>query len=147
MSVRMLGGDDVRLFRRPRSGRAGTAGARHASRSCSGSITRLASRRSGSEVRDPGGIAEYVMSSRCEWTWRTTRYVVGPSRLVPRAPRVLPRRRTASDRAGHGSRTCFPVGEGLLPFTEPAKAAAALDDVERDYAPHARPAGRIAAEY
>jgi hypothetical protein len=41
----------------------------------------------------------------------------------------------------------LPVGEGILPFSCLDEAAAAIRDVEADYARHARAARTVAAEY
>jgi hypothetical protein len=90
---------------------------------------------------------DYVMSSRGEWTVAKNAYVVGPSGwFSERSACYLAAGRPviAQDT---GFSDVFPVGEGLLAFTGPAEAAAALDEVERDHARHARSARELAAEY
>ena len=41
----------------------------------------------------------------------------------------------------------LPVGEGLMSFSTLSEAAAAIRDVEKDYARHSRAARAIAEEY
>jgi glycosyltransferase involved in cell wall biosynthesis len=46
-----------------------------------------------------------------------------------------------------GFASVLPVGEGLIPFTNMEEAAAAIREVEADYARHSKAARAIAEEY
>jgi hypothetical protein len=95
----------------------------------------------------PDAYRDYVVSSRGEWTVAKNAYVAGPSGwFSERSACYLAAGRPviAQDT---GFSDVLPVGEGLLAFTGPDEAAAALDEVERDHARHARAARAIAAEY
>jgi hypothetical protein len=90
---------------------------------------------------------EYVAGSRAEIGIAKEAYVKGNSGWF-------------SDRAAHylasgkpvlaqstGIERCLPTGSGLLTFATPAEAAAAIEEVNRDYRGHCRAAREFAAEF
>lgn len=97
--------------------------------------------------RDVDAYRTYIRSSAGEFSVAKEQY-------------VLPRSGWFSDRtvtylaAGRpavvqdtGFGCALPTGEGLLPFSSPDEAVAALEAIEMDYGRHARAARRIAEEY
>jgi len=90
---------------------------------------------------------DYVAGSRAEIGIAKEAYVKGNSGWF-------------SDRAAHylasgkpvlaqstGIERCLPTGRGLLTFTTPAEAAAAIEEVNRDYRAHCHAAREFAAEF
>jgi hypothetical protein len=95
----------------------------------------------------PDAYRDYVMSSRGEWTVAKNAYVEGRCGwFSERSACYLAAGRpvVAQDT---GLSDVLPVGEGLLAFTSPAEAEAAVREVERDHARHARAARAVAEEY
>jgi hypothetical protein len=87
---------------------------------------------------------DYVRGSRGEFSVAKHGYVVGRTGWVSdRTACYLAAGRPAVVQ-DTGMRTHLPVGEGLLVFDELGDAVRALEDVERDYARHARAARALA---
>jgi hypothetical protein len=90
---------------------------------------------------------DYVRRSRGEFSVAKHGYVVGRTGWVSdRTACYLAAGRPAVVQ-DTGLRAHMPVGEGLLVFDALEDAAAALAEVERDYAHHARAADALAARY
>jgi hypothetical protein len=90
---------------------------------------------------------EYVQSSKAEWGVAKNGYVQGrPGWFSCRSACYLAAGRpvVAQDT---GFSQVLPTGEGILVFKTQDEAVAAIQDVDRNYAKHARAARAIAAEY
>lgn len=96
---------------------------------------------------DPDDYRRYIQTSKGEWSVAKSGYVIGrPGWFSCRSACYLASGRpTVVQDTGFSS--VLPVGEGILSFDDPFGAAAALEEVERDYARHARAAREIACEY
>jgi glycosyltransferase involved in cell wall biosynthesis len=89
---------------------------------------------------------EYIQSSKAEWSVAKHAYVQGqPGWFSERSACYLASGRPVVVQ-DTGLAGVFPVGEGILPFATLEEAAAAIREVEGDYARHARAARSIAAE-
>jgi hypothetical protein len=101
------------------------------------------------EVVCPGfdSYRAYVQSSMAEWSVAKHGYVQGqPGWFSERSACYLAAGRPVVVE-DTGFSTTLPVGQGLLPFTTPEQAAAAIREVEADYARHARAARALAEAY
>jgi hypothetical protein len=96
---------------------------------------------------DPWSYREYLATSKGEWSIAKEGYVKSRSGwfsgrsacyLALGRPCVL---------QDTGWSKYYPTGHGLLPFTTPAEAAAALDQVAGHYEAHCRAARQIAAQH
>jgi hypothetical protein len=99
-----------------------------------------------SKCGDIDAYRRYLQSSKAEWSVAKNGYVVGqPGWFSCRSGRYL-----ASGRPvvlqDTGFSSVLPVGEGILAFTNPDEAVAAIEDVDRDYRRHSRAARDIAEE-
>ncbi len=89
---------------------------------------------------------DYVQSSKAEWSVAKNAYVQGqPAWFSERSACYLAAGRPVVVQ-DTGLAGVLPVGEGILPFMTLEEAAAAIREVEGDYARHARAARAIAAE-
>ncbi len=110
--------------------------------------------RAGWCVVDPSGICgdldtyrDYIQSSKAEWSVAKNAYVQGQSGwFSERSACYLAASRPVVVQ-DTGFTKWLPVGEGILSFRTLEEAAAAIRDVERDYARHAKAARRSAEEY
>jgi hypothetical protein len=90
---------------------------------------------------------EYIRSSKGEWTVAKNAYVQGrPGWFSERSACYLASGRPVVVQ-DTGFAEVLPVGEGILPFSTLEQAAAALREVELDYARHARAARAIAEDH
>jgi hypothetical protein len=89
----------------------------------------------------------YIQSSKGEWTVAKNGYVQGrPGWFSERSACYLAAGRPVIVQET-GFDAVLPVGEGIVPFSTVEEAAAAIAEVERDYARHSHAAREIAAEY
>jgi hypothetical protein len=90
---------------------------------------------------------DYIQTSRGEWGVAKHAYVQGrPGWFSERTACYLASARPAIVQdTGFGA--VLPIGEGLMSFSTLTEAAAAIRDVEKDYARHSRAARAIAEEY
>jgi hypothetical protein len=110
--------------------------------------------RQGWRVVDPGVVCpdadsyrRYIESSKAEWSVAKNGYVQGRSGwFSERSVCYLAAGRPVVVQ-DTGFSAVLPVGEGVLPFTTPEEAAAAVREVEADYPRHARAARAVAEEY
>ncbi len=90
---------------------------------------------------------DFVESSKAEWTVAKGGYVVGQSGWFScRSACYLAAGRPVVVQ-DTGLESVLPLGEGILAFTSPGEAAAAIREVEGNYGRHARSARAIAEEY
>jgi len=96
---------------------------------------------------DLDSFCRYIESSKGEWSVAKNAYVLGRSGWFgERSARYLAAGRPVMlQETGYSS--ALPVGEGLLAFTTLEEAAAAIREVEGNYAHHAKAARAIAEEY
>jgi hypothetical protein len=89
----------------------------------------------------------YIESSMAEWSVAKNGYVQGRSGwFSERSACYLAASRPVIVQ-DTGFSTIFPVGEGIVPFTTMDEAVAAINEVEGNYARHARAARALAEEY
>ncbi len=89
----------------------------------------------------------YIESSMAEWTVAKNGYVVGqPGWFSERSACYLAVGRPVVVQ-DTGFAPVLPVGEGILPFRTLEEAVAAIREVERNYARHAKAARAIAEDY
>jgi hypothetical protein len=89
----------------------------------------------------------YIQSSKGEWSVAKNGYVQGrPGWFSERSACYLAAGRPVIVQ-DTGFDAVLPVGVGIVPFSNVDEAAAAIAEVERDYARHSRAAREIAAEY
>jgi len=89
----------------------------------------------------------YIESSKGEWSVAKNGYVQGqPGWFSERSACYLAAGRPVVVQ-DTGIAPVLPVGVGIVPFTSPAEAVAAVRDVERDYPRHATAARAIAEAY
>ena len=90
---------------------------------------------------------EYIESSKAEWSVAKNGYVLGrPGWFSCRSACYLAAGRPVVVQETGFSKV-LPVGAGLLPFTTMEEAAAAVHEVNGNYAQHAKAARAIAEEY
>lgn len=90
---------------------------------------------------------QYIESSKAEWSVAKNGYVLGqPGWFSCRSACYLAAGRPVAVQDTGFSRV-LPVGEGLLTFTTVAEAVAAIQEIEVDYARHAKAARALAVEY
>jgi hypothetical protein len=96
---------------------------------------------------DLGSYRDYIESSMAEWSVAKNGYVLGQTGWFScRSACYLAAGRPAVVQET-GFSALFPVGEGLLPFSQIEEAAAAIGEVVANYARHAKAARAIAEEY
>lgn len=97
--------------------------------------------------RDMETYRDYIRSSMAEWSVAKNGYVVGqPGWFSCRSACYLAAGRpVVVQDTGFGA--VLPVGEGIVPFRTMEEAAAAVREVEANYARHAKAARAIAEEY
>jgi hypothetical protein len=104
---------------------------------------------------DLDSFREYTESSKGEWSVAKNGYVLGQSGwFSERSARYLAAGRPVmlqdtgySSILDTGYSSILPVGEGLLAFTTAEEAAAAVQEIETNYAHHAKTAREIAEAY
>jgi hypothetical protein len=96
---------------------------------------------------DPDSYRQYIESSKAEWSVAKNGYVVGQAGWFScRSACYLAAGRPVVVQDS-GFRAVLPTGEGLLAFHTLEEAVAAIQDVEAQYARHARAAREIAEAY
>lgn len=96
---------------------------------------------------DPDGYRHYLESSKAEWSVAKSGYVQGRSGwFSERSACYLAAGRPVVVQ-DTGFSAVLPVGEGIVPFTTPEEAVAAIREVEGNYPRHAKAGRAIAAEY
>jgi hypothetical protein len=89
----------------------------------------------------------FIRSSRAEWSVAKNGYVVGqPGWFSCRSACYLAAGRPVVVQ-DTGFRNVLPTGEGILVFSSPDEAAAAIEEVRGHYGRHARAAGELSAAY
>jgi hypothetical protein len=90
---------------------------------------------------------QYIESSKAEWSVAKNGYVLGqPGWFSCRSACYLAAGRPVAVQ-DTGFSAVLPVGEGLLTFTTVEEAVAAINEIEANYARHARAARTLAVEY
>jgi hypothetical protein len=90
---------------------------------------------------------QYIESSKAEWSVAKNGYVLGqPGWFSCRSACYLAAGRPVAVQ-DTGFSAVLPVGEGLLAFRTTAEAVAAIQEIEANYARHAKAARELAAEY
>ena len=83
---------------------------------------------------------QYIESSKAEWSVAKNGYVVGrPAGSVAVRPAILAAGRPVAVQ-DTGFSAVLPAGEGLLTFTTVEEAVAAINEIEANYARHAKAA-------
>jgi hypothetical protein len=89
----------------------------------------------------------YIESSKAEWSVAKNGYVLGqPGWFSCRSACYLAAGRPVAVQ-DTGFSAVLPVGEGLLTFTTVEEAVAAINEIEANYARHAKAARTLAVEY
>ena len=97
--------------------------------------------------RDLDGYRDYLRCSKGEWSVAKHGYVVGqPGWFSGRSACYLAAGRPVIVQST-GFEGVLPVGEGILSFSTPGEAEAALSEADGNWERHARAAREIAAEY
>ncbi|MDQ3242980.1 MAG: hypothetical protein M3Q09_04580 [Gemmatimonadota bacterium] len=98
-------------------------------------------------ARTPWSYQSYIRQSRGELTVAKQGYVLSNAGWFSErsAAYLASGRPVVTQRTGFS--TVLPVGAGLLEFSTPAEAVAALTEVESDYALHSRAARELAEQY
>ena len=90
---------------------------------------------------------QYIESSKAEWSIAKNGYVLGqPGWFSCRSACYLAAGRPVAVQ-DTGFSAVLPVGEGLLTFTTVEEAVAAINEIEANYARHAKAARTLAVEY
>jgi hypothetical protein len=96
---------------------------------------------------DPDTYRQYIESSKAEWSVAKNGYVLGqPGWFSCRSACYLAAGRPVAVQ-DTGFSAVLPVGEGLLTFTTVEEAVAAINEIEANYARHAKTAHALAVEY